>query len=211
MSEPTQPVPTRPEVSSLRLVLTLALAGTVAGLLLVFVDQLTAPAIAAHKQKMLEQAIGEVLKSPARYETLYWYEGALTSELSDKVDGSKLERIYKGFDTDDRFVGYAIAAAEPGFADTVRLIFGYDAESGTLLGMKVLESKETPGLGDKIEKDEKFVGQFEGRLRPLAGVKSGEGKGEPGEIDMITGATISSKVVIRIINNAIAKWEARIG
>ena len=61
MSEPTQPIPTKPEVSSLRLVLTLALAGTVAGLLLVFVHQLTAPAIAAHKQFVLEESIGEVL------------------------------------------------------------------------------------------------------------------------------------------------------
>ena len=210
MSEPTQPIPTRPEVSSLRLVLTLAAAGTVAGLLLVFVHQLTAPAIAAHKQRMLVEAIGDVLGS-SDHEVWYWHDNALKSELPDGVDGAKLEQIYKGLDEKGDPIGYAIVAAEPGFADTVRLIFGYDAAGRKLLGMKVLESKETPGLGDKIEKDDKFVGQFEGALYELQGVKAGESSGDRHQIDMITGATISSKVVIRIINNAIEKWEGRIG
>jgi electron transport complex protein RnfG len=70
--------------------------------------------------------------------------------------------------------------------------------------MKVLESKETPGLGDKIEKDQVFVGQFSGAQPPLVGVKKGKRSG-PREVDMITGATISSKAVIRIINNTLRR------
>ena len=72
--------------------------------------------------------------------------------------------------------------------------------------MKVLESKETPGLGDKIEKDADFVGQFEGALIPLLGVKARNASGDPHEIDMITGATISSRTIIRTINNAIERF-----
>ena len=56
-----------------------------------------------------------------------------------------------------------------------------------------------------------MFGPFKGRHAPLVGVKKGEGSGDKHQIDMITGATISSKVVIRIINNAIEKWEERIG
>ena len=200
----------RQDVSSLRLVATLGGAGALAGLLLVFVHQLTAPAIAAHKQLMLEQAVGEVLKGPARYETLYFRDGSLTTELPKGADPAQLETIYKGFDAAGKPVGYAIVRAEAGFAAPVRIIFGYDFERGQLLGMKVLENKETPGLGDKIEKDEAFVGQFEGRATPLVGVGLGKATGDRHEIDMITGATISSKVVIRIINNAVAQWEERI-
>jgi electron transport complex protein RnfG len=74
--------------------------------------------------------------------------------------------------------------------------------------MKVLESKETPGLGDKIFKDQAWVDQFfDGPQTPLVPVKPGSGKGLPGEIDTITGATISTKAVIAIINNALAEWE----
>ena len=67
--------------------------------------------------------------------------------------------------------------------------------------MKVLESKETPGLGDKIFKDEGFVSEFEGARTPLLGVKVNQGTGDPHEVDMITGATISSRTVIGTINH----------
>ena len=53
-----------------------------------------------------------------------------------------------------------------------------------------------------------FVDQFfAGPETPMVGVKIGAGKGQPNEIDMITGATISSKAVIQIINNALAEWK----
>jgi electron transport complex protein RnfG len=68
--------------------------------------------------------------------------------------------------------------------------------------MKVLEEKETPGLGDRIEKDTAFVGGFAGALTPLKGVKRGQSK-EPSDVDMITGATISSRTVIRAINKTL--------
>jgi len=211
VSDAAQTPPTRPEVSPLRLIGTLGSAGALAGLLLVFVHQLTAPAIAAHKQRVLEESIGEVLGAPARYETLYLHEDALTAELPAGVDGGKLPRIYRGYDAEDKVVGYAIARSEAGFADQVKLIFGYDAATNRVLGMKVLESKETPGLGDKIEKDDEFVGQFSTREAAgkeiLVGVKKGDLSGDKHEVEMITGATISSKVVIRIINNAIEEWE----
>jgi electron transport complex protein RnfG len=67
--------------------------------------------------------------------------------------------------------------------------------------MEVVENKETPGLGDKIVKDASFVAEFEGARAPLVGVKAGAGDGDPGEVDMITGATISSRAVIAIINH----------
>ena len=83
----------------------------------------------------------------------------------------------------------------------IRLIFGYDPGSGEVLGMKVLESKETPGLGDKIEKDSSFVAEFAGVEAPLVGVKPGNAAGGEDEVVMITGATISSRAIIDIINH----------
>jgi len=76
-----------------------------------------------------------------------------------------------------------------------------------VLGMKVLESKETPGLGDKIVKDSTFVSAFRGAGAPLVGVKAGQGSGAAGEVHMITGATISSQAVIDIINHRVAALE----
>lgn len=201
---PTPPpaFPTRPEVSSTRLVLTLGVAGALAGLMLVFVFQATLPAIQRNKQAALEAAIAVVLNEPERVDTLYVKDGALATEAP--AGEKDLERVYLGF-TGGRPVGFALVAAEPGFQDTVRLIFGYDALAKRVLGLKVLESKETPGLGDKIEKDAAWVAQFGDVLAPLVPVKAGSGTGDPHEVDTITGATISSKSVIRIINHELER------
>lgn len=208
-SEDEPPVlPRTDDVAAWHLAATLAGAGVVAGLLIVTVYRATQPAIVAHKAEVLRGAIQEVLEAPARYDTLYLVDGALVSNLPAGVDPRRLEQIYRGYDDEGHAVGYAIAAGEPGFQDMVRLIFGYDPVQGTLLGMKVLESKETPGLGDKIEKDSTFAVQFDGARPPLEGVKSTTANGgDPHEIDMITGATISSRTVIQIINHALERLE----
>jgi len=203
------PVGEEPHVPAWRLFTTLGAGGALAGLLLVFVFQLTQPTIQAHKAHMLDLAVSEVLHAPDRYDTLYLHAGALTAEPPAGVDARTLDRVYRGYAADGTPAGFAIRAARPGFQDVVSLIFGYDPSTGRLLGMKVLENKETPGLGDKIEKDAAFTGQFAGREPPLVGVKGGGAQGS-NEIDTITGATISSKTVVRAINDAVERWRPAI-
>ncbi len=194
------------EVSSLQLILTLGVAGALAGLLLVFVYELTLPRIEAHKAMVLKMSVGEVLKGPERYDTLYIVDGALSAELPAGASEKDFEKVFYGFDAQDNPIGFAIVHAESGFQDKIKVIFGFDPTTGALLGMKVLESKETPGLGDKIEKDLSFVNQFDGIMKPLVGVKKGKGATES-DVEMITGATISSRAIIRIINNALERTE----
>jgi len=197
-----------PEVAAWRLFATLGVAGAVAGLLIVGAWLLTQPAIQRNKAERLRVAVAQVLRAPARFDTLYVVDGALTAERPGGRSGA--EQVYVGYAADGRITGYAIDAAEPGFADVVRLIFGYDATTRQVLGLTVLESKETPGLGDKIERDTAFGGQFRGAAAPLRGVKPDRATGDPHEIDLITGATISSRAVVRIVNNALTRLEPAI-
>ncbi len=196
-------LPVREDVPSLRLIATLAIAGALAGLLIVGVFVWAQPRILAHQARVLAAAVSEVLQQPARFETLWVIDGELTTALPAGRDSTAFERVWLGYDANDAVVGFAIAGAEPGFQDIIRLIFGWEPESGKLLGMKVLENKETPGLGDKIVKDSVFVGAFAGAISPIVGVKKGSGSGGEDEVDMITGATISSRAVIDIINHRI--------
>ncbi|OGL16080.1 MAG: hypothetical protein A3F92_11750 [Candidatus Rokubacteria bacterium RIFCSPLOWO2_12_FULL_71_22] len=200
VAAPSAPAEVKPQ----RLLATLGLAGALAGVLLVIAYGVTLPTIEANRQRELEAAINVVLKGPERYEALYVVNGALTAKAPDGVDPRKLERVYLGYGAGGRRIGFALVAAEPGFQDTVKLIFGYDPGTKQLIGMTVLESKETPGLGDKIEKDAAFVGQFREARAPLVAVKKGK-RSKPGDVETITGATISSKTVIRIINNALER------
>ncbi len=197
------PAPEQEDVSPVRLIATLAIAGALAGFLIVFVNGLTEGPIRAHRAETLRLAIQDVLGAPDRFDTLFVVDGALVDELETGQNPDEYEQVYPGYSADGTQVGYAIPSAEFGFQDIVSVIFGYDAEAQTILGMLVLEHKETPGLGDKIVKDLGFVGEFNGAATPLEGVKIGAGTGASSEIDMITGATISSRAVIRIINNAL--------
>ena len=199
--------PAKESASTLRLVATLAIAGALAGLLIVLVNQHTKPLIDEYKAEQLKIAVYEVLPGIERYNTYYLVDGALATSLPQGAKESEYKRIYVGYDTAGQIQGIAISRGESGFQDIVQVLFGFDPASGKLMGMKILDSKETPGLGDKIFKDMNFVNQFFASPQtPLIGVKAGAGKGVPGEIDMITGATISSKVVIGIINNGLSEW-----
>ncbi len=193
-----------PGVPSWRLIATLGIAGAIAGGLIVVAYRATLPRIEAYQAAQVESAIREVLKSPARWDTRYLVESKLTKQAPTGPGAKSVERVFLGFDDGGKAVGAAITAGEPGFADIISLIFGLEPGTGTLLGMKVLGHKETPGLGDKIEQPP-FTGQFAGAVTPLKGVKT---KGaDKSEVQTVTGATISSRTIIRIINNATARWQ----
>jgi electron transport complex protein RnfG len=195
-----------PEVSSLKLLATLAIAGAAAGLLVVAVYRATLPTIEKYQAAKVEGAVREVLKAPARWDTLYLQQGALTKSPTSGDDRKGLPTAYLGFDGSGKPLGAAVTAQEPGFQEEVLLMIGFEPSSGTLIGFKVLEEKETPGLGDKIERDTSFGSQFPGRIAPLKGVKARNAT-DPSQVQTITGATISSRAVIRIINHAVEKWQ----
>lgn len=210
------PTPAGPAPS--RLVVTLALAGLLSGLLIVTVYELTLPLIRANNARALRQAVLEVLPGAERMQRLVWTpESSLTAATGEETAGEAA--VYGGYAVEETgetgegesvLVGYAIPAAGAGFQDTIRLIYGFDPERRRIVGMQVLESRETPGLGDRIYKDEEFVAQFRDlAVEPRVElVKDGEA-GENG-IDALTGATISSRAVVDIINRGNAEWLERL-
>ena len=195
------------DVRSWKLLAMMTGGGAIAGLLIVSAYTLTLPRIERHQGEVMQMAITEVLESPATYDTLYLHNGALVKSVPAGTDTKKLEKVYLGHDAAGKRVGFAVSAAENGFQDLVMLMFGYDASMHKLIAMKVIGNKETPGLGNKIETDSSFVNGFANAVAPINGVKKDRGKSTPSDVVMITGATISSRAVIRIIDNAIARWQ----
>ena len=193
------------DVSSTRLLGTLGIAGALAGLLLVQVHQYTDPIIQQYKEEQLQAAVLEVLPGAERFETRWVVDGRLAEAPPEGTDDRAHERVYLGFGGDGVRVGVAMSAGTQGYQDRIELIFGYDPAGDRLLGMKVLQSKETPGLGDKIEKDADWIAQFDGVRPPVEGVKPGRGTGAADQVDVITGATISSRAVVRAINEALER------
>ncbi len=88
--------------------------------------------------------------------------------------------------------------------DVLTLAVGVDTDF-VVTGVVVVLQKETPGIGDKIQKDEGFVAQFAGV--GLDGLKlSGDG----GAIDGISGATISSGYVTAGVAEIIGKMQQEV-
>jgi len=103
----------------------------------------------------------------------------------------------KAVNEDNKLVGYVFLAEGKGYSSTIQLMVGVDQKL-SLIGLKVLAQTETPGLGTRITEDS-FLKQFFGKTKPADfGLKK-----EGGEIDAITGATISSRAVARTLSKTI--------
>lgn len=195
------------EPSSVRLAGTLGLAGLLSGLILVGVYLGTLPAIQRNRAEALKEAIYKVLPGTKTIDAFQLAGGKLEPFAGQPGTPSSNPVVYRGSDESGKQLGYAIPAEGAGFQDTIKLIYGYDPARKAVVGMEVLESRETPGLGDKIIFDEHFRKNFvELEVEPkIELVKKGE-KTAPNQVDAITGATISSKAVVTIISKSNAQW-----
>lgn len=187
-----------------RLIATLGLAGFFSGACLVGAFLYTQPLIQAARAKAMEAAIYEVLPGCKQFEALVLSGGQLIPSKA----GNSENRVFAGYDAEGKLVGYAIESGISGFQDVIHALFGYVPQSQTIVGLKILESRETPGLGDKIFKDPEFAGNFKQlQVEPeIMLVKNGQ-KQNPNEVDAITGATISSKAVVGLLNSGVGKWQ----
>ncbi len=90
----------------------------------------------------------------------------------------------------DKDIGYVVEGYGKGYSSYINVYVSLD-KNFVLKKVKILSHKETPGLGDEIEKDY-FLNQFEGKGFENLVVIKGETKDN---IAAITGATISSRAV----------------
>ncbi|MBK1733963.1 hypothetical protein CKO15_01430 [Halorhodospira abdelmalekii] len=212
------PAPT----SSLKLIATLGLIALLSGLLVVSVVEATRSAIAENHRIALERAVFEVLPGAVnRVDFIVSEDGLAPVRGSEEsTTDPKAQRIHAGYDADGALVGVALSGSGRGYEDVIRVLYGFDPQRERIIGMTILSSRETPGLGDRIESDERFLASF----RDLAAALADDGEGlahtirtvapgaaaAPGEIDGITGATVSAEAVGRIVNHSAQQWVPRI-
>jgi len=111
---------------------------------------------------------------------------------------------YKGISADDNGVGWAFSVSGSGFADKIELVVVVDNSFEKMMGYGVLSSNETPGFGDKINDPELFGNQFKGvPVGQFKLIMTGDRSKIDSEIVAISGATISSEAVVRILNDSL--------
>ncbi len=174
---------------AVHMVLTLMIIGILAGGSLSFVSNWADPLIVANKKLETEKAIFLVQPLGVSYE---------------RVNTKEIE-LYKVFDKEKAPIGYSLVYEGNGFQGKIRLIAGLDKDLKNMKSLEILEQVETPGLGSKITEDN-YKGQFKNLLvSPDIEWVKGVSPSKPNEIQTITGATISSKSVVAILNEGIAK------
>jgi electron transport complex protein RnfG len=191
--------------------------GVLCGLLIVGVFLSTRPVIERNRAEALERAIFRVLPEAHASRTFRLSEAGGFERVAGAARGGPV--VHAGYDTGGRLIGLAVEARGMGYQDVIHVLYGYDFAREAIIGLQVLESRETPGLGDKIETDPGFLANFE-RLdvalgadgavaHPIEAVKPGE-KEHAWQVDGITGATISSQAIARILRESSSSWVPRI-
>ncbi len=207
MSEPAS----IPMTSNTKMLSAMVGIGIFCGLLIVLTYEGTLPRVERLRAEALERAIFKVLPGINETKTFSFSDGQFIQ--TDQSEGTV---IYAGYDEAGDFKGIAIEASGQGYADIIKILYGYDPINQIVIGFYVLESKETPGLGDKIEKDENFLANFtaldvtlddtkSNLINSVIPVKSGT-KENAWEVDGITGATISSRAIAEIIDKSAKQW-----
>ena len=192
--------------------------GLLCGFLIVTAFALTKPIIAKNRAEALQAAIFRLLPAATSSGS---FDLQADGSFAPALEGpATSERVHAGFDGAGALVGMAIEAQGMGYQDVVKVLYGYAPEAQTIVGIEVLESRETPGLGTRIETDAAFLANFEALdvqldaagtapLHPIVSVKPGK-KTDPWQIDTISGATITSVAVSDILAASSAVWGPRI-
>jgi electron transport complex protein RnfG len=179
------------ESSFKNMVIVLFLVSFVSSATLGFVYELTKEPIAQAKLKKELEAISAVVPQ---------FDNDPYSEMYKvaTAEGDSLEfyPAKKG----GELVGIAVKTfTNEGFSGEIKIMVGFNSE-GAIHNISVLEHKETPGLGDKMDKAKsEWSTQFNGvnpETTNIAVTKDG------GEIDAITAATISSRAFVDAVQRA---------
>ena len=192
--------------------------GLLCGLLIVGVFSYTRPIIEKNRAEALQAAIFRVLPGAKSSQT---FKLQPDGEFTSLAKGDKAtEVVHAGFAEDGKLVGVALEASGMGYQDIVSVLVGYAPAKDAIVGMEVLTSRETPGIGDRVEKEAAYLSNFEkldvklsddgSKLaHPIEVVKPGE-KTDPWQVDTISGATITSKAIGKMIGRSAERWVPKV-
>ncbi|TAN56009.1 MAG: electron transport complex subunit RsxG [Rhodospirillales bacterium] len=181
--------------------LILAVFSTGFGAMLAITDVFTDEPIKQRRIEDLQNSLVQVLP-PAIYDN----NPALDILMVQGTDG-KERKIFRATKA-GKVTGVAYETYGQGYAGQIKIIMGVDPE-GKILGVRAIQHKETPGLGDKIEpKKTPWILQFNGLSldNPLPALW--KVKKDGGQFDQFSGATITPRAVVTGIRHGLEFFAA---
>lgn len=175
----------------IKLGFTLSAYAVAACILLALANNLTKPVIEKRQMSELKASLSEIFSDATEFEP-----------VSDSSRPEGIVACYKAFDGSKNALGFAVVAEGKTY-DHAKILIGFKNDSDqTITGMKFLELSDSPGFGqraadpnEKVKSGKTFYGQF-------AGKKASGGFILNETYDAVSGATITSSSVGKILQNA---------
>ena len=161
----------------LRIAGVLTLICSVIALMLAVVNAVTKDTIAENTRKEKVDAISRIFDDIDAVET-------------DTVEDHELNFVY----SKDMLIGYTVTVKPQGYGGEIEMLVGIE-RGGSVQGIEIINMSETPGVGSRVKSDSDFLPQFKGMTGTLT---------VGGNVDAISGASISSKAVTAGVNEALS-------
>lgn len=192
-----------PVMRSGLLLAAIALLGTA---LLSGVNDLTKDRIAEQDRQRMLQQLNEVVAADS-------YNNDLLADVIEIHDpevfrSEQAVTVYRARKDGEPVAVLMLTTAPDGYNGNIHLLVGIDVSS-TILGVRVVAHKETPGLGDPIELEKSdWVLGFNHTSLQQPDNDGWAVKRDGGDFDQFTGATISPRAVVKAVHTALLYFDA---
>ena len=186
--------------------LTLAAIAAICTTLVAATYRLTSERIAANERAWLEQSLAPALGGVD-------YEGSISEsrlvlEPPHGLPGNDEAIIYRAYSGRAPVAALFAVTARGGYAGPIRILVGVGVD-GTVTGVRILEHRETPGLGDGIEASRSdWVRQFDGRSLSDPPAAAWQLRVDGGEFDQLTGASVTPRAVLKAVRETLVYFDS---
>jgi Na+-translocating ferredoxin:NAD+ oxidoreductase subunit G len=179
--------------------LLLALAGLSAAVLK-GIDELTADRVARNAERAQAASVARLLDRVA-YDNVPHRD---VVSVRSPAGGVPVERVFRARNRGLPAAALIELSTREGYGGPIRLLVAV-APNGSVLGVDVLAHRETPGLGDRIQAgDPRWLDRFTGRSLDEPPASRWRVRIQGGDFDALTGATVTSRAVIRAVAGGLA-------
>jgi electron transport complex protein RnfG len=185
---------------------TLAAIAAVCTALVAATYQLTEERIAANEKALLEQSLQPALGGISFDGSVS--ESRIVLQPPHELPGNDPAIIYRVYAAEQPVAALFAVTARGGFSGPIRILVGVEFD-GKISGVRILQHRETPGLGDKIEPARSdWVFQFDGHsigdpVTPQWAIKV-----DRGDFDQLTGASVTPRAIIKAIRDTLLYFDA---
>ncbi len=185
---------------------TLAVIGGLCTAMVALTYTATAERIEANEQAWLERSLQPALSGLFFDSNVT--ESMITIPPPHDLPGPDAALIYRVYAEAEPVAALFVVSARDGYAGPIRILVGVETD-GTITGVHVLEHRETPGLGDRVESGKSdWVRQFDGRslADPVPGGWAIRRDG--GQFDQLTGASVTPRAIVKAIRDTLLYFDA---